>query len=755
MIVLALLLALLPQLDVQEYERSCSSSLLARDTSEAGVRAWREKNQRVWQALQRDKDEDTLQLVGRWPFGGALRVRPSWNFASDSIVYMSDGSGIRVLKASDPRRPRMIGQLNCRGILDGQMENGTGFVSRDTFLYVAYMRTRGLQVFSVADPARPYELGDLPLTGDPTGVALKDSFAIVVGWDSFFRVINIANPRSPREVASLFLPDFGLGVDIKGNCAFVGCAHAGLVSVDISNPLNPQQRGQVGGFTGIWVVCDTTRPLAYVAGGAGGLHIINIADPSSLVKISTLATTPTIDVFKADTFVYLTGSTAYQSNFYVVSVADSTHPRLLGQSLADGWSYSACALSPFSWGYACDGWEGLHVISLANPASPVVDTAMYGAWGGEDLAVQDSLVFYASGWAGMKVLSAGTPQNPQEIGCYDTTNIWDEVWAVAVLDSFAYISWFNMQTGFRSVDVSSPAQPRLAGVGPWSNQPAALVVRDTLCFAAEDYNFEVYNIARPRQPVRIGRCDLLDEARGMDIEGDYAYVAKPLQVVDIRDPANPGVVGYAQGNCMGVDVVDTLAYVVSANGFLKVYSVANHTVPPRLIDSVPVTGIGYDVDVWGHFAYVGCYRLEAFDVSDPASPVKVASYNTPDFVWRLYHDSSHVYAACSEGGLCILRACSTGVVEFRPAESGRQSLVLSPSPTTGQVRLRLTGSLGKSRIVSVRDAAGREVMSLAVSASSRGDPLLDLSGLPDGCYFVSCSGRTDIRPAKLVISKGR
>ena len=754
MTALVLLLTLVSQPGLAQHNPRLGNGLLLCDTTREGIRAWKEQNQRAWEAMQKDTDDDTLQLVGRWPFGGAFHVRPSWNVANDSIIYMASGSGIRVLKVSNPRRPQMLGQINCRGLLYGGTENGTGFVSRDTFLYVLYGYTCGLQVFSVANPSSPSEVGNLGLSTQPTGIALSDSYAIVVGWDSLLRVINVADPRNMQQVAALLLPDEALGVDIKGSCAFVACGHAGLVSVDISNPLSPQQRGQVAGFTGIWVVCDTTRPLAYVAGGAGGLHIINIADPQSPCRISTLASTPTIDIFKADTFVYLTGSTAYQSNFYVVSIADSAHPRLVGQSLADGWSYSACALMPFSYAYTCDGWEGLHVISLANPTAPVVDTAMWGAWTSLDLAIQDSLVYDASHWAGLKVISVADPSRPGEVGCYDTLNTWDEVQAVAVRDSFAFISWFSLSSGFRSVDVSDPARPRLGGGALCSDFGKAIVVRDTVAFVAEDNSFEVYNIARPREPVRIGRCDLTNVTGDLVVIGDHAYIAPSLEIVNIADPTQPWLASTTSSNSGGLAIVDTFAYC-AAYGSLEVYSVANPLTSRRLA-TVQIPGVGWDVEISGSVAYVGCGELEAFDISDRVNPTMLAHYRTPHYVRKIRSDSPYVYAACSDGGLYIFRSCSTGVTERAFKQRPDGVIQLRPNPTGGAVWVSVGRATPGSIVLSVRDIAGREVQRQYIGGADNGrrEPL-DVADLPDGCYFVSVVGDSPAYQEKLVISKRR
>jgi len=721
-----------------------------RDTTEASVRAWKAESRRVWQALQQDSDEDTLELVGRWPWAGTYRARPSCNFANDSLVYVSSGSGIRILKASNPRRPQMVGQVNCHGSL-----YLTEFETKDTLLYVVYSYSMGLQVFSVADPSAPYELGRLELNGDVTGLGLRDSYAFVVGWDSLFRVIDVSNPRQPRQVRTLALPLDGLSVDVKGNYAYVGGSFAGLVAVDVTDPLNPRLGGQVGGFDAMSVVCDAAQPYIYVASREAGLQVISIANPGSPSRVGSLSTGDAWDVFKADTFVYLVGAVApYQSDLFVVNVANPSQPRLIGQSRGDGWTYGVCATDPFGYAYTCDGWEGIHVRSLANPGNPVVDTAMYGAWTGEDLAVLDSMVYYCNSWAGLKVLSVTSPQRPIEIGQCDTVNRRPDIVTVAVADSFAYTMWLtaNGSTYFRSIDITDPRNPIPSGGQLTSWDAKAIVLRDTLAFVAEDYKFEVYSTARPRQPVRIGRCDLTNVAGDLVVRGDYAYVAPSLQIVNIADPTQPWLASTTSSNSGGLDVVDTFAYC-AAYGSLETYSVAN-PLGSRRLTTVPIPGVGWDVEVSGATAYVGCGELQAFDISDRVNPRLFAHARTPYFVRKIRCIAPYVYTACMDGGCAIFRCCSTGVSEqvlMQPLDNVSRPW---PNPAADLVWLDVSQTAAGSATVSLRNVAGRRVREQHVSTPIGGARIpLDVTDLPDGCYFVTVAGQRTTRELKFVVSR--
>ena len=227
-----------------------------------------------------------------------------------------------------------------------------------------------------------------------------------------------------------------------------------------------------------------------------------------------------------------------------------------------------------------------------------------------------------------------------------------------------------------------------------------------------------------------------------------AFLAPGLQVVDISNPASPSLLSTSTSYSGGVAVVDTFAYC-SAFESLEVFSIANLRRPRRL--AAMQSAGGSSADLVGGLLYVGGYRLEVFDISAPTSPVRVAVYATPDGVPRIRHDSSFVYAACSEGGLCIFRHCTTAVVEESDGACTRGFRV-TPNPSRGLVSL--AGFQTSSAVLSVRDAAGREVFRRLVGKpDKRGYVHLDLRCLPDGCYFVTASGRGDAGQLKVVLSR--
>ena len=128
-----------------------------------------------------------LVEVGRWPWG------PSWELAGrDTFLYLGSGSGVRILSIADSVQPRMLGQINARGLV-------SQVVVQDSLLFVA-CGCWGAQVYSVSDPANPRELGSMDaVIGD---LCVKDTFCYTVGGDSL-RIYNVANPASPFRLGAM------------------------------------------------------------------------------------------------------------------------------------------------------------------------------------------------------------------------------------------------------------------------------------------------------------------------------------------------------------------------------------------------------------------------------------------------------------------------------------------------------------------------------------------------------------------------
>ena len=96
-------------------------------------------------------------------------------------------------------------------------------------------------------------------------------------------------------------------------------------------------------------------------------------------------------------------------------------------------------------------------------------------------------------------------------------------------------------------------------------------------YAASDWGLEIFTLAEPTRPVRIGEIATQDRARSVAIEGDTAYVADSaagVQVIDTSVPTNPRIVKTLGGftNAHRVRVADDKLYVLDSERDMLVFN---------------------------------------------------------------------------------------------------------------------------------------------------------------------------------------
>lgn len=125
-------------------------------------------------------------------------------------------------------------------------------------------------------------------------------------------------------------------------------------------------------------------------------------------------------------------------------------------------------------------------------------------------------------------------------------------------------------------------------------------------------------------------------AIGVDVVGNYAYLAagsSGLKIIDISNPAAPSVVGsLAMGGIQDVKVVGNYAYIAdhygAGGGGLKIVDISNPS-SPVLVGTEGTCINAFGVDVVGNYAYVADFsNLRIVDITNPASPVLVSSFGT-------------------------------------------------------------------------------------------------------------------------------
>jgi hypothetical protein len=664
-----------------------------------------------------------LVCRGRWPWG------PSWELAGrDTFLYLGSGSGVRILSITDSVQPRMLGQINARGLV-------SQVVVQDSLLFVA-CGSWGAQIYSVANPAEPRELGSMDaVIGD---LCVQDTFCYTAGGGSL-RIYNCSDPTRPTQVGAA--SDGGDVIVGANGYVYVGhgSSGSGLNVYDVHDPANPMLVNTLGGvqlamFTrGHWLFRISEQPAYF--------SMMDISEPDSPSEVGRITGYGGVAMYADDKYAYLSGLYEH-SGLFVVDISDSSHPQLRDSINPVG----VAEWDPYvphypGYGYLADDYGGLRTIDLHDA------DAIFEAWSGYrahqalDVSVDGNRAYVADEAGGLHILDISNPALPQTLGKYDTAGLPDVRSAVA-RDSFAFITWWGNNRRFmRVLDVTDPALPVFAAEESCKNPPEDYVLRDSLLYAAEANQFQIFNVARPREPVRVGSCVAGDAtSASLCVMDTLAFVGNFVgDVVDIRNPASPQVVGHF-GRGGSISVRDTFAFM--ASGGILVYSVARPN-QPRLLDSLSVGPNTYWVEAVGTLLYTG--NRDGIRVVDAADihNMRVRDFcSAPYTVDRLTYQSPYIYAACWEAGVSIYE--STQVALSETTKGGVPTgLSVRPNPATTNAVLSVFGK--SPATVTVRDIAGR-VVRCATTRRASGEVVLSVATIPPGVYFVeSKTGVTSVR----------
>ncbi|MFM6873212.1 MAG: cadherin domain-containing protein, partial [Dolichospermum sp.] len=160
-------------------------------------------------------------------------------------------------------------------------------------------------------------------------------------------------------------------------------------------------------------------------------------------------------------------------------------------------------------------------------------------------------------------------------------------------------------------------------------------------------------------PTLVGTYDTSGIAMGVQVVGNYAYVAdgdSGLQIIDISNPAAPTLKGNydTSGIALGVQVVGNYAYVADNYG-LQIIDISNPTTP-TLKGNYDTSGNAWGVQVVGNYAYVAdnVSGLQIIDISNPTNPTLKGNYDTSGIAYGVQVVGNYAYVADWTSGLQII-----------------------------------------------------------------------------------------------------
>ncbi|MBD2141915.1 DUF4347 domain-containing protein, partial [Anabaena sp. FACHB-1250] len=177
--------------------------------------------------------------------------------------------------------------------------------------------------------------------------------------------------------------------------------------------------------------------------------------------------------------------------------------------------------------------------------------------------------------------------------------------------------------------------PTLVGNYNTSGYAFGMQVVGNYAYVADEYSgLQIIDISNPSTPTLKGNYDTSDRAYSVQVVGNYAYVGDEysgLQIIDISNPTTPTLKGNydTSGRAFGVQVVGNYAYVTDEYSGLQIIDISNPT-NPTLKGNYDTSGRAFGVQVVGNYAYVSYFtsELQIIDISNPTTPTLKGNYYT-------------------------------------------------------------------------------------------------------------------------------
>ncbi|MFC2142956.1 LVIVD repeat-containing protein [Candidatus Aenigmatarchaeota archaeon] len=308
----------------------------------------------------------------------------------------------------------------------------------------------------------------------------------------------------------------------------------------------------------------------------------------------------------------------------------------------------------------------IQVIDVSDPTNPShID--MIETMGFASTVYQDDEYIYAVGSDGMIIL-----RKNDMFGAHVSTFTSSDggFWPSDITIDGNYIYFLSNELIIVDIsDISNPSQiSRTAFTG---TAPTKIIIKDNYAFIGVPLGgFVVMDITDKKNPKEIAVHPFESHEMGLEIKGDYAYIAhvsslehvddwyefgSVLEVIDISDPGSLEVVGTltVSTNFKGLDIEGNYAFITGSYPHrLTVVDITDPSNPREITFQNPIQTEGAlkDISIQNGYAYImdSGYGLRILDITDPTKPIQVADVNLQQMLSDIYVEDDKVYLVAEQ-----------------------------------------------------------------------------------------------------------
>lgn len=189
-----------------------------------------------------------------------------------------------------------------------------------------------------------------------------------------------------------------------------------------------------------------------------------------------------------------------------------------------------------------------------------------------------------------------------------------------------------------------------------------VLVAGNLAYVCEfDKGLEILDVRGPRNIRKLCQVPDTEQARGIAIVGDIAFVScnvNGLKLFNVGDPAKAVYLGQysaRDGDPHQFLAVGKTGYLTEWHGGVDIIDMAD-PLKPRRLSQYKDGGMAFSIQIVGPYAYVTEYKegLKILDISDSSNPVMIGEHNNGGETNALYVAGGKAYVCDKLQGLEIL-----------------------------------------------------------------------------------------------------
>lgn len=622
----------------------------------------------------------SINRVGAWPYGPSLAVAVD---EQRDLIFLGSGGVVLVLDGQDRTNPQLISEsIHTAGLVEDLCYDFT-----TQRLYIA-TGEGGMEIWDVQNPDVPVQLTNFEVLyfGYETPVehiGVYGNYAVVACSWGYVHSIDVSDPTNPVQVSlngTMGNPARDLFVSPDGQAHTSGAQYYVRFAIQPDGTLNSSASKYFD--YGPYAVYGN-EAYAYV-GYSGYLFILPL--PNAYTPLSVTDMNGIGDIVVKSNLAYIINSSGLQ----IWDIANPNSPSFVGQTSEPDYGEKLVVAEGYAYIARYD--EGLSIVEIGDGTSPV-EVGSYNVLNITfDAFISGNYAYLAHVDDGMLVIDLGDNTNPTLVGQYDTPDLTYDVY---VSGNYAYVA--DLMGGLRIADITNPTNPTEVGVLDSINV-FKVTVSGSYAYVVnyldpnDPYWVSVVDVSNPANPLLKGSIQMPGSVSELDVTGNYVFVAADddgIRVIDVSNPDAPAEVAvFTAPNVYDIDIQYNYAYFVAADwqGGFGILNISDPT-NPFLESLYNPTGWfhPFDVTVEGTYAWLGdpagVETIYLFDITDPANPIELDSFDPPGGLYNIFAVDSLVYISDGAAGLQILEnllySIPGGNVSWQNQNSGTTNILSS------------------------------------------------------------------------------